>query len=179
MIVAPQRWSSQRQNRHCSRFPSAHAGDTRSALARAPGCPIRCGVLRALRRCGLSAAESPAAIGTSTASWRGTLNAPGIRICDGCELAAIVGGAPLTPSVLSAAGARRPGCGQPPLQHRSAWQRRDQPDRQKLRVGPSRCRGARPDQARRAASATASRDRRQRTLVRRPDPLRGWVQALR
>jgi len=65
--------------------------------------------LHAFRRCGLSAAESPAAIGTSTASWRGTLDAPGIRVCGGCELAAIVGSAPLTPSALSAAGARRPG----------------------------------------------------------------------
>ena len=108
---------------------------------------------------------------------RGTLNAPGIRICGGCELAAIVGSAPLTPS--SAAGARRRGCGQPRLQHRSAWQRREQPDRQEFRVGRSRCRGARPAQARRAASATASRDRRERTLVCRPDPLRGWVRALR
>ena len=57
------------------RHSSANVVDIRSVLARGPGC---LGSQRALRLCGLCAAESPAATGTSTANWRGTFSPPGI-----------------------------------------------------------------------------------------------------
>ena len=105
----------------------------------------------------------PVATGTFT---------PGLCTFGDCELAAIVGGAPCKGAALSSAGARGSGCGQSRLYHGSAWRSCEQPDRQEFRVGRSRCRSARPDQASRATSATASRYCRQRPLVHRADPLR-------